>query len=184
MAFPVFLDTCTLFGQVLNDLLLSLAEQGCFAPYWSAEVLDAMERNVVAKSRAGAEAIHRRRELMEAAFPEAMVDGYAALTTTMTNHPGDRHVLAACVVSPAQTLVTFNVKDFPAASLAPYDVEVVHPDAFLLDQFDLHPLWSGMAIRHMLRGNRLPPQNVAELATALERVGVPQAAAAVTDLLS
>ena len=31
MAFPVFFDTCTLFGQVVNDLLLNLAERGCFS---------------------------------------------------------------------------------------------------------------------------------------------------------
>lgn len=184
MAFPVFLDTCTLFGQVLTDLLLSLAEQGCFAPYWSAEVLDAMERNVVSKGRADRQAIHRRRELMEQSFPEATVEGYAALTATMANHPGDRHVLAACVVSPAQTLVTFNVKDFPPESLSPYQVEVVHPDAFLLDQLDLHPRWSTAAVERMLRQNRLPPQSVSELAAALGRVGVPNAAAAVLDLLS
>lgn len=179
MAFPVFLDTCTLFGQVLNDLMLNLAEQGCFTPYWSSEVLDAMERNVVAKSRAGADAIHRRRVLMA----EALVEGYGALTATMTNHPGDRHVLAACVVSPAQTLVTFNVKDFPTDSLAPYGVEVVHPDAFLLDQFDLHPRWSAAAVERMLAANRLPPRNITELVAALGRVGVPQAASALADLL-
>jgi hypothetical protein len=184
MAFPVFFDTCTLFGQVLTDLLLSLAEQGCFAPYWSTEVLDAMERNVVATGRADAEAVHRRRVLMEEAFPEAVVEGYAALVATMTNHPGDRHVLAACVVSPARTLVTFNVKDFPSESPSPYEVEVVHPDAFLLDQLDLHPQWSAAAIQQMLRQNRLPPQNVHELAAVLGRSGLPNAAAAILDLLS
>ena len=184
MAVPVFLDTCVLFGQVLNDLLLSLAEQGCFAPHWSEPVLDAMERNVVARERATSDAIRRRRELMEAAFPAAMVEGFEALVEGMTNHPGDRHVLAACVVSPAKLIVTFNVKDFPAESLAPYDIEVVHPDEFLLDQLDLHPAWSEAAITSMLRKNRRPPQEVEELASALAQLGMPRSAGAIARLFS
>lgn len=90
MAFPVFLDTCTLFGQVLCDYLLSIAEQGCFTPYWSVEVLDAMERSVAERQRALPEQIHRRRLFMEEAFPEAMVNGYKHLVGMMTNHPGDK----------------------------------------------------------------------------------------------
>lgn len=184
MPFPVFLDTCTLFGQVLNDLLLSLAEQGCFAPYWSTDVLDALERNVAARARTSAAAIGRRRELMERAFPEAMVDGFAALVDDMTNHPGDRHVLAACVVSPAQVIVTFNLKDFPQESLAPYDIEVIHPDDFVLDQLDLHPIWSRAAAESMLRKNRLPPQDAQQLAQALRDIGLAKSADAIKELLA
>ena len=35
----------------------------------------------------------------------------------MTNHPKDRHVLATAVRTGAQTIVTFNLKDFPEAAL-------------------------------------------------------------------
>lgn len=45
----------------------------------------------------------------------------------------------------AQVLVTFNVRDFPAASVDPHDIEVVNPDAFLLDQLDLYPARVGRA---------------------------------------
>ena len=41
--------------------------------------------------------------------------------------------------SKADVLVTFNVKDFPDHALASFNVEVVHPDDFLLDQLDLFP---------------------------------------------
>ena len=33
---------------------------------------------------------------------------------------------------------TFNLKDFPDESVAAYDIEVVQPDRFLLDQLDLY----------------------------------------------
>lgn len=51
----------------------------------------------------------------------------------------DRHVLAAADYSPAQTLVTFNLKDFPDSSTVPLGIEIKHPDDFLLDVFDLAP---------------------------------------------
>ena len=35
----------------------------------------------------------------------------------MTNHPKDRHVLAAALRTGAQTIVTFDLKDFPEAAL-------------------------------------------------------------------
>ncbi|WP_454229034.1 PIN domain-containing protein [Propioniciclava flava] len=179
MAFLVFVDTCVLFGQTVNNLILSLAEHGCFAPRWSKEVLDALERNVGAQGRATAKAIHHRRVRMERAFPEAMIDGFDALVERMTNHPGDRHVLAACVVSQARTLVTFNLKDFPEEALQPYDIEAIDPDAFVLDQLDLHPLWSRLAVESMLRANEHPPQDFVALAHELRKADMPQSAAAI-----
>ena len=52
--------------------------------------------------------------------------------------PDDRHVLAAAIRAGAQTIVTINLRDFPAPSLAPYGIEAVHPDTFVDQQFDLH----------------------------------------------
>ena len=36
----------------------------------------------------------------------------------MTNHPKDRHVLAAAARAGAKVMVTYNLKDFPSSSLA------------------------------------------------------------------
>lgn len=54
----------------------------------------------------------------------------------MTNRPKDRHVLAAAVAAGAQVIVTDNLKDFQADTLAPYDIEAQSPDEFLADLFD------------------------------------------------
>ncbi len=182
MAFPVFLDTCALFGQCLCDALLSIAEQGAFTPYWSARVLAAVERCVVEAGHAKPEAIRARVRAMNRAFPTAEVTGFEHLIPAMTNNAGDHHVLAACVASPAQTLITFNIKDFPADSLAPYEIEVVHPDDFLLDQLDLHPELVMQGITGMLRRNALPPRDVVTLADYLTRCDVPKFAQALLDL--
>ena len=45
---------------------------------------------------------------------------------------GDRHVLAAAIKGDAEILVTANLKHFPASALAPYGIEALHPDEFVL----------------------------------------------------
>ena len=72
-------------------------------------------------------------------FPDAMVSGHEPLIPTLTCDPKDRHVLAAAIRANAEVLVTFNTTDFPGHSTEQYDIEVVHPDEFLLDQLDLYP---------------------------------------------
>jgi hypothetical protein len=51
----------------------------------------------------------------------------------------DRDVLAAAVVCGAQTVVTFNLRDFPADALAAWNVEAQRPDEFLIHQYYLDP---------------------------------------------
>lgn len=58
MGFPVFFDTCVLFGEVVNDVILRLAEELLFTPYWSGDVLDELERNLT--PRIGKERTQRR----------------------------------------------------------------------------------------------------------------------------
>ncbi len=180
--FPVFFDTCALFGQTLCDVVLSIGATGAFVPYWSEEVLDAIERNVVETGRASPEKIHYRIEQMQLAFPHSCVTDYEALVPSMTNHPGDRHVLAACITSPAHTLVTFNVADFPKSSTDPYGITIVDPDEFLLDQLDLHPALVRQGLEDMLLRNQQPPQDLPALADTLEASGVPAFAQSVLAL--
>jgi hypothetical protein len=54
----------------------------------------------------------------------------------MTNHPKDRHVLAAAARSGAKVIVTYNLKDFPISSLAPYSITAQGPSAFLKSLYD------------------------------------------------
>lgn len=49
----------------------------------------------------------------------------------MGNHPKDRHVLAAAVECGARVIVTYNKRDFPAASMEPWGIAVQGPSAFL-----------------------------------------------------
>ena len=59
------------------------------------------------------------------------------LEAALTNHKKDRHVLDAAIRSSARTIVTFNLKHFPADALTQYGIDALHPDEFLVNQFHL-----------------------------------------------
>jgi hypothetical protein len=84
-------------------------------------------------------AIYRESEIRRH-FPEASVDGYEELIPAMSNHPKDRHVLAAAVKAGAKVILTYNIKDFPPSSLAPHSISVQGPSAFLNRLHDLAPI--------------------------------------------
>jgi hypothetical protein len=123
------LDASVLIPMPICDTLLRSAEAGLFTPRWSADVLAEIERNL--RPWIGEEPARRRLAAMQVAFPRAMVTGYDELIETMTNHPKDRHVLAAAVVGDAGLIVTANVRDFPHRALEARRVFARSPDTFL-----------------------------------------------------
>jgi hypothetical protein len=88
----------------------------------------------------------RREHEIRRCFPEACVEGFEPLIDVMTNHPGDRHVLAAAVRSHAQSILTYNKRHFPADSVRPWDIEVQIPSSFLRGLYDLEP---GLFVRKL-----------------------------------
>jgi len=114
---------------------------------------------------------------MRQAFPDAEVRGYENIVATMTCDPKDGHVLAAAVRSDAAVLVTFNIGDFPDTSTAAYDITVVHPDDFLLDQLDLYPGHTVAALRDQARSYSAPAMSIEDLLGRLASAGVPKFAA-------
>lgn len=76
---------------------------------------------------------------MMSAFPEALVTGYEDLVDAMRNHEGDRHVLAAAVRCGAHCIITNNHRHFREEHLAPYDIQCLSVDDFLVQQYDIDP---------------------------------------------
>ena len=173
MSFPAFFDTNVLYGALLNDFILELSDRGLYRPLWSADILEELRRTLI---NAGEDAglIGKRISTMTTYFPDAMVDGYDSLIPTMTCDPKDRHVLAAAVRGGAEVLVTFNLKDFPPASTASFDVEIVHPDDFLLDQLDLYHAPTLRALVELVEGYDSPAMGIDDYLLALTRAGVPR----------
>ncbi|MFJ8914564.1 PIN domain-containing protein [Amycolatopsis sp. NPDC102389] len=169
MPFPAFLDACVLIPIRLTDLLLRLAEAGTYRVLWSDEVLDEVERNLV--GHFGLEPLQAKRRLtgMRSAFPDAEVTGYERLIPTMTNHPKDRHVLAAAAHANAAVIVTANLKDFPASALKPHQLEAIHPDDFLLDRLDLSPAATLRCLCEQVSALERPPETLSEFLERFER---------------
>ncbi len=138
--YQVILDACVLVNAALRDTLLRIAEPPrLYLPRWSEEIIEETRRTLEAKiGLSPAQTAHLIQEL-RTYFSDAWVPGYEALTPLMENHLGDRHVLAAAVRSGAQTIVTLNLRHFPDAALAPWDVVAQSPDEFLVHQYHLAP---------------------------------------------
>lgn len=128
--FPVVLDANVLIPLSVCDTLLGAAERGLIQIYWTEEILEEVRRNLVKELKLSEAKAHRRIAAMKEAFPEAMVAGYERLIAAMTNHPKDRHVLAAAIHIGAQTLVTNNLRDFGPEHL-PRGMQAQDADTFL-----------------------------------------------------
>lgn len=172
MSFPAFFDTNVLYGALLNDFILELADRGLFRPLWSQDVLFELAENLV-KNGENLTLVQKRVGTMERYFADAMVTGYNDLVPSMMNDEKDRHVLAAAVRGGAEVLVTFNTKHFPAGSVEPFDLEVVHPDDFLLDQLDLYYAPTLRALTELVEGYDSPAMTVDDFLLALARAHVP-----------
>ena len=134
----VVLDACVLIPMPLADTLLHMAEEPrLYLPKWSQLIMDEVTRNLVAHWGMPSEEARRREEEIRRHFPEAWIEGFEPLIDVMTNHPGDRHILAAAVHSHAELIVTYNRRHFPAVSLAPWEIDVQGPSTFLRALYDL-----------------------------------------------
>lgn len=53
--------------------------------------------------------------------------------------PADIHVLATAIAGQADTIITLNLRDFPARELSNHNVRATHPDAALMALWLDHP---------------------------------------------
>lgn len=182
MHFPALFDTNVLYGALLNDVLLELADRGLYRPLWSEDILFELTKNLVENGEEPS-LVDKRVGTMRSYFPDAMVAGYEDLVPAMTNDAKDRHALAAAIRGGAEVLVTFNLKDFPPDSFEMFDLVVVHPDDFLLDQLDLYHAPTLRALVELVDGYDSPAMGMDDFLLALTRAGVPKFADAVRERL-
>jgi predicted nucleic acid-binding protein len=175
----VLFDACVLYPQYLRDVILRLAHpsRGLYSPRWSPLILAEVERNLVRNAGVDAGRAAAMIALMRQHFPDAEVSPPDALIAAMTNHPKDRHVLAAAVHAQCDFLVTDNVKDFPVPSCEPFGLAVVTADEFLSD---VHKQESDAVLEVVGRlalALRKPAMTVNDVVAALARARLPQFAA-------
>jgi hypothetical protein len=81
-------------------------------------------------------------------------------------------VIAAAIACKAQRIVTFNLKDFPDATLKPLGMSAIHPDDFILEMIALNPLAVVNAVSACQTRFRNPPRSIFEHFERLEKVGL------------
>lgn len=163
------LDACVLYPMTLRDTLLRAAAADLYRAYWTPDIPDEVRRNLVRSGRVTQEQAAHLLSQMTTYFPEAMVTGYEHLIPTMTNHPKDRHVLAAAVVVGAQLIATDNVRDFPMSALASFGIRSQTPDEFLTELFYLDTTGMLAIIEEQARDSHKPPRTTGNVLTTLAK---------------
>lgn len=181
MAFSAVLDACVLYPFSLRDVLLRCAERNLYVPAWSARILDEMETNLIANHAADATRVRRMRSCMTRAFEEACYEVPDSLENAMTNHPKDRHVLAAAVVSRSEVIVTANLRDFRTEHVEPLGVHAIAPDDFLTDLYhhDRDAVFS--VVTALVKDLTRPPVSWSQLLERLTKAGCPTFAQTMRD---
>ncbi|GII93549.1 PIN domain-containing protein [Sinosporangium siamense] len=180
MGFVVVYDANVLYGNTLRDLLIRLAMTGRIQAKWTNAILDEMQRNVVAnRPDIPEERLGKLRSLMNSAVRDCLVEGHEPLIEGLKlPDPGDRHVLAAAIKVRAQIIVSSNLKDFPSEHLSPWDIEVMSPDDFVLEQIALDGRIVWACVQQIADSRTNPPETVDDVLDALERAGLVESVAA------
>ncbi|BCL34386.1 hypothetical protein NSMS1_08330 [Nostoc sp. MS1] len=153
----------------LRDILLRASEADFYLAFWSQEILDGATRNLVSTGRISLERAERLETRIKTAFPEAMVEVPDNLSERMTNHPSDRHVVAAAVIAQANIIVTSNLKHFKEKDLSPWNIQAQSPDEFLVMLCGLNQEKMIEVLQRQSQGLKKPPMTLKELLELLNR---------------
>ena len=150
------LDTRVLWPSRQRDFLLSLAARDLFRPVRGAVVLGELayeeSATLVARGEQAGRAEARAAGLIEAMrsrSPGALVTGWEPLEGSFDlPDRDDEHVVAAAVAAGATSVVTDNLRDFPAASM-PAGIAALSPARFAAAVVEIDPARGAGAVRSM-----------------------------------
>jgi hypothetical protein len=172
--FAVLLDACVLIPMPLADTLLRLAAgPRLYQAKWSDQIMSEVSRSLQEKFGLSAQKAMYRESEIRRHFPEAWITDYEDSIPAMTNHPKDRHVLAAAARAGVKVIVTYNIKDFPRSSLAPYSITAQGPSTFSQESLRNRLLGSDTDVGSSSRSHRptddLPAFQAPDQCTGLRR---------------
>lgn len=169
-------DTNVLFPFSLMDLLLALAEDHVIDLVFSDRLLAEWQRVIVREGHRTPESAGRIAEAVRVGFASGFVSESAYrqhLENLGGPDPDDVHHMAAAIAGGAHTLLTWNLADFPASSLAAHGISVSPPDPYFCALLERHPEQVQRTFTKMAAGKKRPPMTVLDLMARLERAGVP-----------
>lgn len=179
-SFVAVFDACVLYPAPLRDLLLRLSLAGLFRARWTNRIHEEWMAALLHKRPdLDRTQLEHTRALMDRAVPDCLVTDFAGIEAGLVlPDPDDRHVLAAAIKCGAGTIVTYNLKDFPEAVLAPYGLTAQHPDEFLVHACDLDLVSVCMAVRGARAALRHPPMETEALLDIYQARGLATTVAA------
>ncbi|QDY44336.1 PIN domain-containing protein [Candidatus Pantoea soli] len=175
--YTVVFDACVVYPAPLRSFLMYLAAGGQFCARWSEDIHEEWIRNVLLnRPELSRTQLERVRALMDRHVPDALVTGYQSLVESIRGLPDedDRHVVAAAIVTQAEGIVTFNLRDFPDEVLSVWNLRAIHPDSFIADLTDLDITTVIDAARRQRASLLSPPFTPDEFLDCLLRQQLPE----------
>jgi predicted nucleic acid-binding protein len=120
---------------------MHLALTDLFRAKWSQTIHEEWIRNVLAqRPDLKRSQLERTKKLMDMHVRDCVVEQFEdRIDKLYLPDPNDRHVLAAAIHANADFIVTFNGRDFPQSEISKYGIQAIHPDAFIMQLFQLAP---------------------------------------------
>lgn len=176
----VLLDANVLYSAPLRDVLVQLAVANFYEAKWTEEIhqewIESLLRN---RSDLKLSTLESVRDLMNRKVSHCVVTNYEHLIPKVVlPDPNDRHVLAAAIVGKCDTILTYNLNDFPKSALGTHNISAVHPDEFLLNHMSLSPSTFCKELRKIRNRLNNPAYTVSEYLDRLTTQGLVNTVAA------
>ncbi len=171
------LDANVLYPFRQRDILLTFQDARLIEARWTEEIVREWTGALLGRKPWMTESLATQVSIMRSTFPSCWVTGHQGLAGKLTLPDlGDRHVLAAAITAQADFIVTQNLRDFPAETLAPLGLRAASADAFLASVCDQRPSDSAKALEAVRLRYRNPPYSAEEFVIDLVRKGLPKLA--------
>ncbi len=177
--YTAVLDACVLYQLAIVDSLMSIAVTGLFAAKWTEKIEDEWMRSLEKnrpelKGRLGSRRDYMREAVPDWEIPEIACNAIAS--SLILPDPNDVHVLAAAIAGHADCIVTKNHQDFPPGVMAVHGIDILDPDEFIINQWDLDNVTVMAAFKGMRARRKKPAESVEDFAQTLEKNGLPATA--------
>jgi PIN domain len=173
----VLADTNVCYPLSSLDLILRCDEASLLTVLWTEDLLAELSRKWVEKNVRSEAACERICQQIRDTFVGQDIPRteYEPLIASMPGKDPDDHVHAAAAVARSPvTILTHNVRDFPAAPLAQRGVTVISPDTFFVTLADTTAASLVDVIVGMAASRRNPPMTAIDVLDALGRAGLPR----------
>jgi len=135
--YTVVFDACVLYPFTLRSYLMHLSNTGLFRARWTDKIHEEWIQNLlINRPDISREQLQQTRNLMNSHVPHCLIEGYESFVNGLElPDENDRHIVAAAIKAQADSIITFNLDDFPDDVLENCNLVAIHPDEFLEDMF-------------------------------------------------